>query len=132
MIVVAQRETREEKCHKRGHFATVCQTKDVSSQENLSSQGVRKKGKYGVNSISDSTPGADSDNDEYAFTVDSGNIGGMVTVQLGAVSGGVLIDYGASTNVIDKRTSEELKSHKANTNPRNAIGNCMVIGVMSL
>ena len=93
-----------QKCHKIGHFAAVCPSKNVSSQENFSSQGVRKKGKFGVNSICDSTSGADSDNDEYAFTVDSGNIGGMVTVQLGGVFVEVLIDSGASTNVIDKRT----------------------------
>ena len=73
---------------------------------------MRKKGKFGVNSICESTSGANSDNDEYAFTVDSGNIGGMVTVQLGGVSVEVLIDSGASTNVIDKRTWEELKSQK--------------------
>ena len=87
---------------------------------------------YGVNSICDSTSGADSDNDEYAVTVDSGNIGGMITVQLGGVSVEVLIDFGASTNVIDKRTWEELKSQKSNVNPRNAIGSCMLIGVVSL
>ena len=101
-----------QKCHKIGHFAAVCQTKNVSSQENFSSQGVRKKGKFGVNSICESTSGANSDNDEYAFTVDSGNIDGMVTVQRGGVSVEVLIDSGASTNVIDKRTWEELKSQK--------------------
>ena len=65
-----------------------------------------------MNSICDSTSGADSNNDEYGFTVDSGNIGGMVTVQLGGVSVEVLIDSGASTNVTDKRTWEELKSQK--------------------
>ena len=55
---------------------------------------------------------ADSDNNEYAFTVDSGKKGGMVIVQLGGVSVEVLIDSGASTNVIDKRTWEELTSQK--------------------
>ena len=93
---------------------------------------MRKKGKYGVNSICDSTSGADSENDQYAVTVDSGNIGGMITVQLGGVSVEVLIDSGASTNVIDKRTWEELKSQKSNVNPRNAIGSCMLMGVVSL
>ena len=58
---------------------------------------VRKKGKYGVNSICDSKSGADSENDEYAFTVDSGNIGGMLTVQLGGVSVEVLTDSPQAT-----------------------------------
>ena len=63
-----------------------------------------KKGKHGVNSICDRTSAHDSDNDEYALTVDSKNIGGMVIVQLGGVSMEGLINSVASTSVFDERT----------------------------
>ena len=57
-----------------------------------------------MNSICDRTSTLDSNNDEYALTVDSKNIGGMVIVQLGGVSMEGLINSGASTSVFDKRT----------------------------
>ncbi|KAK2555756.1 hypothetical protein P5673_022337 [Acropora cervicornis] len=50
------------------------------------------------------TSALDSDNDEYALTVDSKNIGGMVIVQLGGVSMEGLINSGASTS--DMRGAE--------------------------
>lgn len=59
MIDVAQRETQCQKCHKIGNFVTVSQTKNAPCQENVSSQRVRKKGKYGVNSICATKSGAE-------------------------------------------------------------------------
>ena len=56
-----------------------------------------------MNSICDSTSVADSDNDECAFTLDTGNIGVMITVRLGGVPVEALIDSFASTNVEDMR-----------------------------
>ena len=47
---------------------------------------------------------ADSDDDECAFTVGGRNTGGMVDVLFGAIYARMLIDSGASTNVIDKGT----------------------------
>ena len=42
----------------------------------------------------------------------SGNTGRTINVLVGGISVRVLIDSGASTNVIDKGTWEELKSQK--------------------
>ena len=55
-----------------------------------------------VNSIDDDNLRAESDDDEYAFTVGGGNTGGTINVLVGGVAVRMLIDSGASTNVIDK------------------------------
>ena len=65
-----------------------------------------------MNSIDDDNLRAGSDDDEYAFTVGGGNSGGTINVLVGGVSVRMLIDSGASTNVMDKGTWEELKSQK--------------------
>ena len=65
-----------------------------------------------MNSIDGDNLRAESDDDEYAFTVGSGNTGGTINVLVGGVSVRTCIDSGASTNVIDKGTWEELKSQK--------------------
>ena len=59
-----------------------------------------------MNLICDSTSRADSDNDKFAFTLDSGNIAVMVPVRLGGVPVVALIDSCASTNVEDMRRAE--------------------------
>ena len=65
-----------------------------------------------MNSIDDDNLRAESDDDEYAFTVGGGNTGGTINALVGGISMPILIDSGASTNVIDKGTWEELKSQK--------------------
>ena len=85
---------RTVECQKRykiGHFAAVYQ-KCIKPEKPLSP---------GVKLICDSTSRADSDNDECAFTLDSGNIGVIVTVRLEGVPVDALIDSCASTNVED-------------------------------
>ena len=64
-----------------------------------------------MNSIDDNLR-AESDDDEYAFTVGGRNTGGTINVLVGGVSVRMLIDSGASTNVMVKGTWEELKSQK--------------------
>ena len=49
------------------------------------------------------------DDDEYAFIVTSTPRPGKVAVNVGGVSVDMLIDSGASTNVIDQKLWEELK-----------------------
>ena len=65
-----------------------------------------------MNSIDDDSLRAESDDDEYAFTVGGRNTGGTINVLVEGVSVRMLIDSGASTNAIDKGTWEELKSQK--------------------
>ena len=65
-----------------------------------------------MNSIDDGNLSVESDGDEYALTVGGGNTGGMINVLVGGISVRMLIDTGASTNVIDKGTWEKLKSQK--------------------
>ena len=65
-----------------------------------------------MNSIDDSNLRAESDDDEYAFTVGGGNTDGTINVLVGGISVRMLIDSGASTNMIDKGTWDELKSQK--------------------
>ena len=54
-----------------------------------------------MKSIDDDSLRAESDDDEYAFTVGGRNTGGTINVLVGGVSVRMLIDSGASTNVID-------------------------------
>lgn len=65
-----------------------------------------------MNSIDDDSLRVESDDDEYAFTVGRGSTGGIINVLVGGISVRMLIDSGASTNVIDKGTWEELKSQR--------------------
>lgn len=62
--------------------------------------------------VDDDNLRVESDDDEYAFTVGRGTTGGMINVLVGGISVRMLTDSGASTNVIDKGTWEELKSQK--------------------
>ena len=90
---------RNVECQKRykiGHFTAVYQ-KCIKPEKPLIP---------GVKLICDSTSRADSDNDECAFTLDSGNISVMVTFQLGGVPVEALIDSCASTNVEDMGRAE--------------------------
>ena len=82
-----------------------------------------------LNSVCDSTSGADSDNDESAFTLDNGNIGAMITVRLGGVPVEALIVFCARTNVKEMRRAEIPKQPN---NPRNAFGSCIVIDFVNL
>lgn len=100
------------RCHKVGHFAKVCQSKNFTSKNRFPSTEVSNKGRSNVNSVDDGKMKAESDDDEYAFTVGGGNAGGMINVLVGGTSLQMLVDSGASTNVIDKGTWEELKSQR--------------------
>ena len=57
------------RCHKIGHFTKVCQTKTVTRNKGFSLLEVPIKKGSNVNSIDDDNLKAESDDDEYAFTV---------------------------------------------------------------
>ena len=123
-------EATYSKCHMKGRYADRCKTKlskyGVPETESSSKKGrgggsgtgkYAKRGKAVADSRAEEKNRANcvEDDDEYAFSVydncvlsvDSG------TVQLkvgGAIIKGVLIDSGASCNVVDKETWEDLKS----------------------
>ena len=100
------------RCHKVGHFAKVCQPRNFTSKNRFPSTEVSNKGRSNVNSVDDGKMKAESDDDEYAFTLGGGNAGGMINVLVGGTSLQMFVDSGASTNVIDKGTWEELKSQR--------------------
>ena len=76
------------KCNKPDHFAKVCKTKPA------------------VNLVEDGGP-----NPHYAFTViDRYHKSNMLTVCVGGVDLKMLVDSGATSNIVDKGTWEKLKS----------------------
>ena len=88
------------KCYKIGHFAAVYQ-KCIKAEELLIPGCARKEEAWcELHSTSR------DDSDECAFTLESGNIGVMVTVRLGGVPVEALIDSCASTNVEDMGRAE--------------------------
>ena len=122
------------KCHIKGHYADRCKTKlskyRVPETESSRKKGIgggseagkdakrgkrrgrqQRGGKQGENCVEDDDEYAFSVYDECVLSVDSG------TVQLkvgGAIIKGVLIDSGASCNVVDKEMWEDLKSQGIN------------------
>ncbi|PFX23302.1 Uncharacterized protein K02A2.6 [Stylophora pistillata] len=117
VTVVVQQEMPSVRCHKIGHFAKVCQTKTVTRNKRFSPRDVPDKRRSNVNSIDDDNLKVENDDDEYPFTVGSGTTGGRINVLVGGISARMLIDSGASTNVIDKGTWEELNPRRLNANP---------------
>ncbi|XP_014678291.1 PREDICTED: uncharacterized protein LOC106818084 [Priapulus caudatus] len=81
------------KCKGKDHFAKVCRTKSRS----------------GVNLVSESPN--DPCNSDYAFTV-SGCKSSMLTTCVGGADLAMLVDSGATSNIVDEETWEELKSRK--------------------
>lgn len=101
--VCPAREATCVKCNKVGHYAKCCRAnvRDYRKQ-------VKPKDKPGaVNQVEDD----DSDNG-YAFAVNDGKLTGMVKVNIGGVPLKMLIDSGASTNIIDRKAWEQLKRGK--------------------
>ena len=56
-----------------------------------------------MNTIDGDNLRAESDDDEYAFTLGGGNTGGTINVLVGGISVRMLIDSGTSTNVMINR-----------------------------
>lgn len=98
------------KCGKTGHFASQCQTKIRSRGYSHQSSKTQRR----VNHIESSDNAKQvTVNDEYAFSIGDGNDhSGLVTICVGGILlTDVLIDSGATCNLVDKATWELLKSN---------------------
>ena len=84
------------KCSQVGHFANVCKTKFQATP-----------GKSDVRYMQENACG--DDDDEYVFAVIGGDHGGKVVVNIGGIPVEMIIDSGASANVISQSLWEQLK-----------------------
>ena len=90
------------KCSQVGHFANVCKTKFVATP-----------GKSDVRYMQKDVCGDDDDDDddEYVFAIAGGDHGDKVVVNIGGVPVEMIIDSGASANVISQASWEQLKKY---------------------
>lgn len=97
-------------CHKCGgadHFSNCCKSS--------------KKKKKSVNNVESEDTASDTATKEYAFRVSSErDSSGMLDFTIGGVPLKMLVDSGATTNVIDEGTWEDLKSRSVNCVSRKA------------
>ena len=102
---------RGKTCHKCGgadHFGSQCKTKTAKPPKPRREEKPKgKKKKKSVRYV-----GSERDEDEYAFTVNSVTSPEKIEVTVGGVVVEMLIDSGASTNVIDKNLWSKLKQDK--------------------
>ena len=95
------------KCGGANHFAQQCKTKSPKPVKPRSS-GKLKDTKKKVRYVQD----VDEDEDEYAFIVKSASQPGKIEVFIGGILVEMVVDSGASTNVIDKHLWSKLKHEK--------------------
>ena len=86
------------KCQKPGHFAAVCRSKQTLHCVNTESE---------------------RETDDFAFIVGQGTGLESVSILCGGVELKALIDSGASCNIIDRRTWENLKARKVKCNTQS-------------
>ena len=96
------------RCSKTGHFASQCRTKSTTTKPKQHTPAERpSKGKRRVNVVENN----DAEDDDFAFmigTVDQTE--GTVSIRVGGAElCKVLIDSGATCNLIDRATWNELK-----------------------
>ena len=91
------------KCHKVGHFAKCCKTKETKSlQKKRFTKPKAHKGTVNQMNFEDYS----DDNNEYAFTiVDENQTMVLVSIE-GVPSVSMIVDSGASCNVIDRQLWE--------------------------
>ncbi|XP_044179622.1 uncharacterized protein K02A2.6-like [Acropora millepora] len=95
------------KCGGANHFAQQCKTKSPKPVKPRSS-GKLKDTKKKVRYVQD----VDEDEDEYAFIVKSATQPGKIEVFIGGILVEMVVDSGASANVIDKHLWSKLKHEK--------------------
>lgn len=99
------------KCHKLGHFAKCCKTKTRNYQPMGRNRENNRGGKIRTNVRLVDSVEEDKDNSDYAFSITNGKQP-TINVNLGGVKTEMIIDSGASCNVIDKVMWEWLKTNK--------------------
>lgn len=100
------REVTCHKCSKVGHYAKVCRSgKGSKDSKDNDKRPENTKSKGQVNRVDH-----DTGRNDYAFSVHgNGTHSGMIEITVGGVPLKVLVDSGASTNIIDTGTWERLK-----------------------
>lgn len=101
------------KCKKEGHFEKCCKSKIDSRKYDK-----KYRPKHKVRTVE---VGSDDDeDDEYVFVVNDNN-SGTVQVNVGGIGISVIIDSGASVNVIDRQLWEDLKKNKIKCKSRKDV-----------
>jgi len=95
------------KCGGADHFGSQCRKKTAKPPKPRWEEKTKGKKKKSVRYV-----GSERDEDEYAFTVNSAISPEKIDVTVGGVVVAMLIDSGASTNVIDKNLWSKLKQDK--------------------
>lgn len=99
------------KCGRTGHFAKCCKSGTVNKPTKGRSRDHNQRNSH-VRFVDTAGNQEDDHDDEYAFSVTEFSKQPSITVQLGGVSAEMIIDSGASCNVIDKSTWEILKNKR--------------------
>ena len=102
---------RGHKCHKcghEGHFQECCKTKHKRETRQMNTKRHRDPKAASANMVDTQD---DEDDPEYAFAV-GGRKQEKIEVTIGGCKLNVIVDSGASTNIIDKQTWEWLKRNK--------------------
>ncbi|XP_068706850.1 uncharacterized protein [Montipora foliosa] len=105
---------RDPECHAKGktcrscggadHFSSQCRTKEHKRRGDKKPKEMRKVRYMQAEN--------DDEEDEYAFTVESSSQLGKVEVIVGGCVVKMVIDSGASTNIVDKGVWNDLKQQK--------------------
>ncbi|CAG2236573.1 unnamed protein product [Mytilus edulis] len=114
-------------CQNEGHFEKCCKSKKKISKNHYS----RKTNVRHVESADDtcSEPDYENEDDDYAFTV-HGNQGKVskFTVNVGGIDVPVVIDSGATVNIIDRTLWEHLKKNKIKCESKTSSKNLYAYG----
>lgn len=109
-------------CGKMNHFGSVCRqgnAKDKDKGSNPNKFNPRKKNVCKVETQQDNTPsdGLSSSDDEWVLSVDTGTahrvnaLDGKISVAIAGVKITVLMDSGASVNLLDQPAYETVRKH---------------------
>ncbi|CAG2251175.1 unnamed protein product [Mytilus edulis] len=114
-------------CQNEGHFEKCCKSKKKISKNHYS----RKTNVRHVESADDtcSEPDYENEDDDYAFTV-HGNQGKVskFSVNVGGIDVPVVIDSGATVNIIDRTPWEHLKKNKIKCESKTSSKNLYAYG----
>ena len=101
------------KCQGKDNFESVCKTKSDSNRGNSRKYGRTGKHKRNaINTVEYQTPPPDEYDNHYAFRVNVGHDSeGVLNFNVGGVDLDMLVDSGATTNVIDESTWVVLKAN---------------------